>query len=74
MPCAFCLLFQFLFQIAEQFGMKEFFNGNSQPIAKLFDGGNGSASVASADNIVDSRLGGTTDAAQFIDRKVLLLT
>ena len=54
--------------------MKEFFNRNSQPITQFLNCGDGGAAVASTDNIMNGRLGDTTDVAQLIDGKILLLT
>lgn len=66
-------LFYFLFHVAEQVGVEELFNSDSQSIAKLLDGGNRGTVVAATDYIIDSGLGNAADATEFVDGKVLLL-
>ena len=68
----FFVLLEFLIQIPEQVGIKELLDGNSQAIAKLFDGGNGGTPIAATDNIVHSGLGNTAHGAQLVDGNVLL--
>ena len=58
--------------MTEQFTVKKFFKGDTQTVAQLFDGGDGGAVVASADDIVDGGLSDAADAAEFIDGNVLL--
>ena len=65
-------LFDFLFQTTEQLGIKELLNGNAQSVAQLFDGRNCRAVIATADNVIDRRLGDTTHAAQLIDGDIVL--
>ena len=65
-------LFNFLFQVAEQFGIKELLNGNAQSVAKLFDSRNCCAVITATNDVVDRRLGDTTHAAQLIDGDIVL--
>ena len=47
--------------------MEELVNRNTQPIAQLFDGGNGSTVVSAADDIVHSGLCHTAHAAELVE-------
>lgn len=51
--------------------MEEFLNGDSHAIAQLLDGGDSSAAVASADNIVDCGLGHAAHITQLVDGQIL---
>lgn len=53
--------------------MEKFLNGDTQAVTQLFDGGNCSAAVSSADDVIDSGLRDTAHVAQLIDGDVLLL-
>ena len=53
--------------------MEKFLDGDTQAVTQLFNGGNRSTSVTSADDIIDSRLRDTAHVAQLIDGDVLLL-
>ena len=52
-----CFLLNLLLQFPEQIRMEKFLNGNAQAITELLDGGNRSAAVAPADDIVHGGLG-----------------
>ena len=67
----FFALLEFLIQVPEQVGVKELLDGNSQAITKLFDGGNGGASIAATDNVVDCGLCDAADSAQHVDGNIL---
>ena len=54
--------------------MKELFNSDTQPITQLLNGGDGSASVAAADNVVHSRLGDAAHMAQLVNGEISFLT
>ena len=66
-------LLDLLFQIPEQFRVKEFLNRDSQTIAELLDRGYGGAAVSSADDIVDRGLSHATHAAEFVDGNITLI-
>ncbi len=53
--------------------MEKFLDGDTQAVTQLFDGGNRSAAVSPADDVIDSRLRDTAHVAQLIDGDVLLL-
>ena len=53
--------------------MEKFFDGDTQAVTQLFDGGNRSAAVSPADNVIDGRLRDTAHVAQLIDGDVLFL-
>ena len=59
-------LFYFLFQTAEQFVIEKIVYRNAQPVANFFDGGNGSAVVPSADDVVKGGLGNTTEGRKLV--------
>ena len=50
--------------------MEKFLNGNAQAITELLDGGNRSAAVAPADDIVHGGLGDSTHTAQTVDGNI----
>ena len=53
--------------------MEKFLDGDTQAVTQLFDGGNRSAAVSSADDVIDGRLRNTAHIAQLVDGDVLLL-
>lgn len=53
--------------------MEEFLDGDTQAVTQLFDGGNCSAAVSPADNVIDSRLRDAAHVAQLVDGDVLFL-
>lgn len=67
LPTPGLLLFDFLFQTNKDFRMEELINRDTQSIAQLFDGGNGSTVISTADNIVHSGLCHTAHAAEFVE-------
>ena len=54
--------------------MEKFFDGDTQTITQLFDGGDGGAVITPADNIVDGGLGDTADSTKFVDGNIRFLT
>ena len=62
----FCL-FNFLFQSQKQIRMEEFIDCDTQSVAQLFDGGNGSTVVSAADDIVHSGLCHAAHAAELVE-------
>lgn len=54
--------------------MEEILNGNTKPITQLFDGGDGRAVIAPANDIVHSGLGHTASGTQSVYGNILLLT
>ena len=66
-------LLNFLFQVSEQFRVKEFLNGDSQTIAELLDRGNSGAAVSSADDIVYRGLSNAAHAAELVDGNITLI-
>ena len=67
------LLFHFLLQIGKQIRCEKFLYGDPEAIAQLFDGGDGGAVIASADDVVDCGLGDAADVAEFVDGQILLV-
>ena len=67
-------LFYFLFQVTKQFTVKELLNGDAQAVTQFFDGGDGGAAVAAADNVVDGGLGDTANSAELVDGNICFLT
>lgn len=59
-------LFYFLLQATEQLVIEKIVYRNAQPVANFFDGGNGSAVVPSADDVVKGRLGNTTEGRKLV--------
>lgn len=53
--------------------MEKFLDGDTQAVTQLFDGGNRSAAVSPADNVIDGRLRDTAHVAQLVDGDVLFL-
>lgn len=53
--------------------MEKLLDGDTQAVTQLFDGGNRSAAVPPANDVIDSRLRDTAHIAQLIDGDVLLL-
>lgn len=53
--------------------MEKLLDSDTQTITQFFDGRNRSATVSSADDVIDSRLRDTAHVAQFVDGDVLLL-
>ena len=53
--------------------MEKLLNGDTQAVTQLFNGGDCSAAVSPADDVIDSRLRDTAHVAQLIDGDVLLL-
>ena len=53
--------------------MEKLDDGDIQPVAELFDGGNGGTIVAAADDIVECGLRDTTESCEFVDRDFSLV-
>ena len=62
------LSFQLLLQIEKEVAMEKVNDGDAKSVAELFDCGYSGAVVASADDVIYSRLSNTTDDRKFIDR------
>lgn len=54
--------------------MEEILNGNAKPVTQLFDGGDGRAVIAPANDIVHGGLGHPASGTQSIDGNILFLT
>ena len=54
--------------------MEKLLNGDTQAVTQLFDGRDGGAAVAPADDVIDGGLRDTAHVAQLVDGDVLLLT
>lgn len=65
-------LFNFLFQIPEQFRIEEVLNRDSQTIAEFLDCRNCCAAVPTADDVVDGGLGHTAHATELVDGTIIL--
>lgn len=77
--CFICLvmircLFDLLLQISKELGVEEILDGDSKPVAELFDGGYGGAVVPAADDVVQRGLGDPAHGAQLIDGDFPLTT
>ena len=59
-------LFYFLLQATEQPVIEKIVYRNAQPVANFFDGGNGSAVVPSADDVIKSGLGNATEGRKLV--------
>ena len=53
--------------------MEKLLDGDTQAVTQLFDGGNRSAAVSPADDVIDSRLRDTAHVAQFVDGNIVFL-
>ena len=53
--------------------MEEFLDGDTQAVTQLFNGGDCSAAVSPADDVIDGRLRDTAHIAQLVDGNVLFL-
>ena len=74
MPLAFGFLLDFLFEIAKLIGVEKLTDRNIQPVTDFLDGCDRGAVIATADDIVQGRLGNTTHGGQLVDRDATLLT
>ena len=54
--------------------MEKFLNGDTQAVTQLFDGGDGRAVIAPANDIVHGGLGHAAPGTQSIDGNILFLT
>jgi hypothetical protein len=74
-PCRYMRqkLFYFLFKIGKKIGAEKNIDRNTQTVTQLLNCGHGSTIVSAANNVVNSRLRNTTDAAQLVDRNVAFL-
>ena len=72
MPFAFGFSLDFLFEIAKLIGVEKLTDRNIQPVTDFLDGCDRGAVIATADDIVQGRLGNTTHGGQLVDRDVML--
>ena len=66
MPPPLCMLFYLLLQVPEAIRVEKFLYGNIQPVAYLFDGGNGGAVVAARNYIIEGGLGYAADGGKLV--------